>query len=390
MTTGVKRRRWWQRLVVLLAILVTTGAARRLDAQDSSSTTAPHDVPDLGMAPDELPQVPPAPSDFLVQESSWVRFVYPSVARAKVQGLAAIADESKADLALELNASVLGTLEVRIARTFKEMAMLAPKEAPPPSYAVGVAYARLRLVILSLESPIPSEYPNLPEVFRHELAHIALHDAVGARPIPRWFNEGYAVHASGESSINRAKTLWSATLAERLLPLSQLDRGFPADSAEVSIAYAQSADFVRFLLRRQDRQRFASLITRLSSGESFESAMADAYASDLRKLEFQWREEIKKRYSYVPMFLGGGLLWVGAFVVVGIGWYRRRLDYRKTMERWAREEAAEDRRKQLALLQQQAVQMGEPQAQAPVVPGFPSPKAPVPMVEHNGRWYTVH
>ena len=49
-------------------------------------------------------------------------------------------------------------------------------------------------------------------MFRHELAHIALQDATLGHHVPRWFNEGFAIHASGESRYLRWKTLENATL----------------------------------------------------------------------------------------------------------------------------------------------------------------------------------
>ena len=61
------------------------------------------------------------------------------------------------------------------------MAKLAPTGAPPPAYAVGVAYPALRLILLSMVTPDKWLPPDLDAVYTHELSHVALHEAVGER-----------------------------------------------------------------------------------------------------------------------------------------------------------------------------------------------------------------
>jgi hypothetical protein len=376
----------WLKLLLAFIVVLLSGLHNA-----HAAPADPRDTPEL--ASSTPAEVPPIPPDFTTRTGSWYRFAYPKSAELIVKPLIANADSSRADLKAELGSPVVDFVEIRVARSFAEMAALAPVGQPPPSYAVGVAYARSRLIIISLEAPDVNEPPHLPEVFRHELAHVALYDAVGGRAIPRWFNEGFAVHASGESSLARARTLWSATLAKQLLPLSEIERTFPEHSTEASIAYAQSADFVRFLLRRQDRPRFAALIGRIASGQVFEQAISDSYSTDIRVLDFQWREEVKGRYSYVPVFLGGGLLWVGAFAVLCVGWWKRRRQHKKTLERWAKEEAAEDRQRALEEARQAqqrelaAVDNDASQAEQGKLVHIP-PEFPV--VSHDGRWHTLH
>jgi len=387
--TNTPSRRWLQRLVRLFAafLLVITASQTSL-AQELPQILAPLDMPDMTTSAESI-AIPPLPEGFVTRDEGWLRLSYPQTASAWAPKLIEAAQEAKRDLAAELGRPVLHEVEVRVARTPQELARLTPVGLPPPEYAEGVAYARVRLIVLSLVAPNAAEPPVLTEVLKHELAHVALHDAVGGMQVPRWFNEGFAVHASGESSLVRTRTLWTATLGNRVLPMSELDKTFPAHSELAGIAYAQSADFVRFLLRRQDRDRFQMFIERVGRGEKFERAIQDAYASDLRRLEFQWREEIKKRYSWAPVLLGGGLLWVGAIVLVALAWWKRRRDSKRTLARWTREEAAEARRAREAQ-EQQRIHVTIQRAESL---GFPPPSrrddAPA-KVEHGGRWHTLH
>jgi hypothetical protein len=310
------------------------------------------------------------------------------------------ADEIRAELGRRLGQSVLRNVHVRVARTPFEMTTLAPEGAPYPKYASGVAYSEIGLVLLTLDPGQAGSMYDVGEVFRHELAHLALGDAiVDSDRVPHWFNEGLAVHLSGESSLVRMKTLTTATLAGRLIPLSQLDRGFPADAMSAEVAYAEAADVVRFLLRQEDRERFPALIARLRNGEPFASALSDAYGVDLWTLEHEWHEDVAKRYSFLPVFFSGSLIWIGVLVLFALAWRRRRRQSKETLERWAREEAfAEMRRARTNATLAPAPRVhivlpnNEPTPAPPEVPLLPpaAVDVDVPKVEHEGNWHTLH
>jgi hypothetical protein len=222
---------------------------------------------------------------------------------------------------------------------------------------------------------------DLDEVFRHELTHLALADAVMQKHVPRWFNEGLAIYESNENPYDRAKTLWDATLSGTVLPLADIDKSFPAENYEVSIAYAESADFVRFLMRKSDHERFLRMIERVRDGQAFDRAVADAYGSDLRKLEFQWKEELSKRYTLIPVVTGGSLVWVLVIGALVVGYIKKRRRNKATLARWAKEEAAMD----AAIA---AAEEAETRASLELVAS--QAKAELPKVEHDGHWHTLH
>src|SRR5690606_7147214 len=156
---------------------------------------------------------------FSTHDGGWIQFAYQASSRARVEPLKAAADRIREELRDLLGADVLQRVHVRVGRTVGEMQTLAPPGVGYPKYASGVAYSEIGLVLLTEQPRYPNEDHNLLQVFRHELAHVALHDAVGQGSVPRWFNEGFAVHASGEAVTARMQTLWTATLSDRLLPL---------------------------------------------------------------------------------------------------------------------------------------------------------------------------
>jgi hypothetical protein len=312
-----------------------------------------------------------------------------------VEPLIRDADKIRAELAVRLGQQVLRKVHVRIARTPGEMTTLAPDGAPYPKYAAGVAYSEIGLVLLTLTPVHPNALDDVGEVFRHELAHVALGDAVGdSRRVPYWFNEGLAVHLSGESSLLRLRTLWSATLSGRLIPLERLDANFPADAVAADLAYAESADVVRFLLRQQERERFPRLIERVHDGQSFATALRDAYGLDFVSLEYEWREEIARKYSFWPVLFSGTIVWLGVLGLFVIAWQKRRRKSKKTLEQWAKEEERTAHGAPAVAIAPRVhiVLPGQQAAEPPELPAMANApiEAEVPKVEHEGQWHTLH
>jgi hypothetical protein len=369
-----------RRLTFLLAIFVIFAAllwGEGARAEEGPSEMSPRDV-NVQLRPTAA-ELPPLPGDFETIDRGWLVVAAPASVHERVTSAMHDAGELRERLSAELGQPVLDHVVVRIARTPEQMAALAPVGWPPFAYATAMAYSGIRLVLISLKEPDSWEAPDLSEVLAHELTHIALGDAVGDHHVPRWFNEGLAIRESGEFLWPRRKTLLDASLSRQLLPLAELDRGFPNERYQVNIAYAESADFVSFLMREDDRARFGSLVERVRGGADFDRALEDAYGTDIRKLEYEWREDVGRRYGIVPALTGGGLLWVLVFGLAGVAWIKKRRRAKAKLEQWARE----DREMDAALAARRSATMTAGDEELPPVPS-------VPVVEHEGRWYTVH
>lgn len=370
----------------------TSVAAPPEVAQEKSEPPETHTPPGDAPRMESGLKLPAPPPQFNTVDSGWIRFAYEPSVRERVQPLITGANEARAELVERLGRSVLDHVTVYVARTPGEMAGLAPEGAPFPKYADGVAYAEIGLVLLTIHPVEVNAHHDLGEVFRHELAHVAIYDAVAGRAIPRWFNEGFAVFASGESSFTRLQTLWTATLSEELIPLRRMERTFPSDPVGVSVAYAQAADVVRFLVRRQDHQRFVQMIERIRRGQDFDHAMKDAYGLDLGTLEYEWREDVARRYTFWPILFSGSVVWVGAIGLFFVAWRRRKKRDKATLQRWEREEVEEEVQRRL-----RESEMGSGRVHIVLAPRRdvemhppPLPDSEVPKVEHEGNWHTLH
>jgi hypothetical protein len=366
--------------------VVRTGSADMAQADAALTRQSPGDAPRVGAG---RLNATPAPPGFNVFDGGWIRFYYHPSSREHVQALISESTVIRKELSERLGVSVLQHVRVDVARTPGEMATLAPPEAPYPEYAAGVAYPEISLVLLSLSPVHPTSEHNLVQGFRHELAHIALFDAAAGRHIPRWFNEGFAIFASGESSFDRLRSLWTASVADTLIPLNELDASFPANESDAEIAYAEGVDVVRYLVRKREHFRFQALVERVRAGEDFASAMKDAYGVDMPLLEQEWREDVARRYTFWPVLLSGTFVWIGVLGLFVLGWRKKRKRAKLVLSRWAEEEAREDAvRAELEARPRVHIVLsrGTPHG----LPPMPPPESEVPKVQHEGQWHTLH
>jgi hypothetical protein len=392
-SVGRAGARWVGAALLLARLLCTpsTAAATRserpYDAPLAEIAAVPSPAPGDRERPPATRLPAPAPEitpEYASIEERGIKLVYHLHARERAHALLARALLVRAALAAELGRDVLGTVEIRVAAMPAQMASLAPPELP--AGAPAAAFRDLHLVVMSLGSPLPQETADLEERLRHELAHLALDEAVAGKDLPRWLHEGFAIHTSGEDAAARAEALCLAALRDRLLGLRDVAARFPEGPPDGSLAAAEAADFVRFLAEPAQRPRFAALIERLREGKPFESALTTAYDGDLDSVERRVRREMARRDSFGPVLAGATALWM--VVALGVVVRRRRRAARRA-------EAVGDRR--AASLTRAAARLLSRDPPAPrmaeeeddlalMVP--PDPE--VPKVEHDGRWYTLH
>jgi hypothetical protein len=127
--------------------------------------------------------------------------------------------------------------------------------------------------------------------------------------------------------------------------------------------------------------------------------MNDAYGLQVygvgaNSLEDEWRREVAKRYSFWPVLLSGSMVWVGALGLFVVGYFRKKKQQRVTLERWALEEAGEQRPKlrDPALAGRMHIVLApKPATPEALVPEFKKVDGiDVPKVEHDGSWHTLH
>ncbi|MFK7991214.1 MAG: hypothetical protein AB8I08_34680 [Sandaracinaceae bacterium] len=387
--------RWCARRLALLALLAVGFLASPVWAQD-----VPLDVADVAEA-EAGRALPDAPDGFTRERHGDVQWEFPSQTTTLVHGLQEVLRQEWPRLVRELGSPIDAALTIRIGRDPEQMRALAPPEAPPPAYASGVAYPHRGLILLTLTAPETWQRPDVESVLVHELSHVALHRAIDGHPIARWFTEGVAIYQADEKSLQRVEALWRGTVSERLLPLGRLSRGFPSQPHQVNLAYAQSADFIRWLIGRQDgAAKFAQVIRRLREGQTLDTALERTYSVSLTRLELDWHADLEERYQAMPLLLGSGTLWVGAALLIVMAYARRRKRDRTQLDAWEEEERAQVAAATAWLETKAAPSPREAPERSPpstevevlyVIPPEPrSRDAGVPTIEHEGRNHTLH
>lgn len=322
--------------------------------------------------------LPEPPDGYSTERIDSVTWTYPESHRGRIAPLIEGLDDHWRKVVNDFGIIVDDQLVVRVARNPREMRALAPVDHPPPDYATGVAYPRWGVILLTMSAPQTWEPPDLEVVLVHELSHVAFYRAVAGNDVPRWFNEGVAIHQSEVRMLPRMESLLRAAAQRSMLRLSELDNHFPRRPHEVNIAYAQSADVVGFLRRsNNDERRFHRLIYALRNGETFDTALATAYGWTRVGLERQWRESLRTRYRIMPALLAGSTVWVVAAALVIVAYRRRRRYHHQKLQQMAYREELE------------ALQVTSQPPPAPISHDAPADTG-VPRVEHDGESHTLH
>lgn len=235
-------------------------------------------------------------------------------------------------------------VEIRLVKRAEDLAGAAPAGRGAPPWAIGVAYPDLGVVVVAYRrGPMPSDVRS---TVRHELAHLALGAALGARA-PRWLHEGFAYLHSSDFSLDRTRTLTGMAWSGDVIPLAELDDSFPAAEIAAARAYAESYDFIAYLARRGrsaerdddgNRWPFRRFLALVADGTPIDQAARKAFSADLAHLFAEWKDTLRQRYLMLPAGMLGVLVWILAAVLLILAYLRKRRLNRQTLARWDDEE----------------------------------------------------
>lgn len=188
-----------------------------------------------------------------------------------------------------------------------------------PGWSAGAAFPRGRTVVLRADGG------DILGTLRHELAHLALHDAVPQR-VPLWFDEGYATVASGQWGFLDRLSLNLAVARGDTPGLPELDAYLRGSSVSADAAYALAATAVLELGRRNPTGTLDPLFQRLEAGTSFDEAVFVTTGLTLDRFDEAWRRGVRLRFGLVTWMVGTGIWLVLAAGVVLLHLARRRRD----------------------------------------------------------------
>lgn len=281
------------------------------------------------------------PEGFERSTTTHFSFSYPPGLAPVAADLMAQAPRARQKIYADLGVPSPDQIEVFVCDGLACMEQVAPGKARIPPWAAGMAFGRHDRILIRADGRT-ARGQGLDQVFLHELAHLALNQAVGHQSVPRWFHEGFAIYQSGEWSMGRVTALGAGVLSGRLFSLEALTDSFPDSPPDVELAYAQSIDFVAYLLGTYGRASFHRLIALLGRGWSFVNAVEEAYEQGIFRIEADWHADLKLRFTWLPVITGATSLWVVATLVLVAAWLRKRRARRLGLARMSSDSDAPD------------------------------------------------
>lgn len=211
-----------------------------------------------------------------------------------------------------------------------------------PSWVAGYAGGAAGDDTVVLFPARANRYPDngLLPLLTHELTHVMVHRAAKGRAVPRWFNEGLAMAAGGESGLGDRARIALAVLRDGDLPLARLDRAFAGGETGVSSAYALAGDLVRELLAEHGDDAGARILAALGRGEPFEFAFRGVTGRRLSEFERTYWSERTFWDRWVPVISSSVLLWGAISFLAIAAFQRRRARDLARLARWGEEERA--------------------------------------------------
>lgn len=207
-----------------------------------------------------------------------------------------------------------------------------------PEYGAAIAVPGERRIVMQ-GSRAGSDAGDPVQVLRHELAHLALYEAMGDLP-PRWFDEGYASFAAGEWGREEVIAT-NLALAWRGLPsLDALDQAFEGGAVRAAGAYALAQRAVVELAALDPERGLGLFFQYWRETRALDPAIRQAYNMTQGQFEDRWRKLTRRRYGALSIFAD---LTIGAvvllIVLLPLHINRRRRD-RERLARMAAVEAA--------------------------------------------------
>ncbi len=185
-----------------------------------------------------------------------------------------------------------------------------------PGWGAGAAFPGGRTIVLRADAG------DVAGTLRHELAHLALHQAVRGR-VPLWFDEGYATMASGQWDLFDRLAINLAVARGATPELRALDAELRASQVSADAAYALAATAVMELARRNPTGTLEPLFRRLEAGERFDDAVVATTGLTLDRFDEAWRKSVRTRFGLVTWAVGSGL-WVALAILVAVAYEARR------------------------------------------------------------------
>lgn len=212
-----------------------------------------------------------------------------------------------------------------------------------PEWGAAAAFPASQRIVMQGAGSGGSRAGDPLVVLRHELAHLALAEALGDLP-PRWFDEGYASVAAGEWGREEVLATNLALVWRGPRSFAALDARFGGGDQAATGAYALAHRAVAELAALDPARGLSLFFTYWQASGSMDLALRQAYGLTTEAFEAHWVRRTQRRYGALALvsdFAAAlGLLFIGLLPVV----LRRRRRERRRLEALRAAEAEQERR----------------------------------------------
>ncbi|MDI6829588.1 MAG: peptidase MA family metallohydrolase, partial [Armatimonadota bacterium] len=168
--------------------------------------------------------------------------------------------------------------------------------AKPDESIVGMAHTRT----LKVRVDASDTFAKVESIIPHELVHVFISRRLKAftSRMPLWMHEGLAKYLTNDWSPGDAELLREIGMTGRIIPLNKISQVFPDDDKQRAIAYVESCSVVDFMVKRYSPESVPDLLSELSKGTIFSTALEYSIGVRPEKLEEEWRQYLWDEYGF--------------------------------------------------------------------------------------------
>ena len=296
------------------------------------------------------------PEGWVSQVGLYARIHGPSEQALKLAQLLDHAEESTPRLAELLDLPTGQRIEIFLTQSQEQFFSLQPGNAP--HWADATAYPNQGWIFLRRNGLRGGMASSDIQVLDHELVHVLLGQAFRDKRPPQWLQEGVAQVFAGEYTLETADRIAEGMLGRGLFSLGELSHPFPRDPVRAQLAYAQSADFIAWLMAEYGSQALPILVRESVQGASFEAALRRATGKSLASLDKAWSKRLENSWLWVRALANDTVLLGLATIFLVVGYLRVKRRNRERLEEMARQDMLEDRL--MALMAEQKAESNPP------------------------------
>ncbi len=209
-------------------------------------------------------------------------------------------------------------------------------------HILACAVPEKRIIYVNLSLLSRQELEQFHRTMVHEYAHIYL-GIMCDRRLPRWLDEGIAMHLSGEWSLNDSINLAFARFFGSHIELSELESTFPGDPRRMRLAYLQSYSLVSLILKERYRNADISVFVNDLTAPSSGLELINLYWNPLVRdgYERYWFNASKYSFRNMLVVLAvafNTIFWFGVGVLFIVAYIRKRRSVRPLLDEWEFEE----------------------------------------------------